>query len=117
MVIRGVPGRNGRPLDNWQATATAALRPHPAIIINPRRERPTREGQDAEASVRWRRDHLFFADVALYWFTDGDPDPIAMLELGMLVGSRARLAVGASPRCASRTALRRSWRCPACCRN
>ncbi|MFC6022718.1 nucleoside 2-deoxyribosyltransferase domain-containing protein [Plantactinospora solaniradicis] len=93
------------PRDNWQATATAALRPHPAIIINSRRERPTREGQDAEASVRWRRDHLFFADVALYWFSDGDPDPIAMLELGLVVDRRVRLAVGASPRCTRRAAL------------
>jgi hypothetical protein len=93
------------PFDNWQATAVAALRPHPAIIINPRRERPKREGQDAEASVRWRRHHLFFADVALYWFTDGDPDPMAMLELGVLFDSRVRLAVGASPRCTRRGAL------------
>jgi hypothetical protein len=91
--------------DNWQATATAALRPHPAVILNPRRERPTRQGQDAEASVRWRRLHLFFADVALYWFTDGDPDPMAMLEVGMLLGSTVRLAVGASPRCTRREAL------------
>jgi hypothetical protein len=91
--------------DNWQATAVAALRPLPAVILNPRRERPTREGQDAEASVRWRRLHLFFADVALYWFTDGDPDPMATLELGMLLDSRVRLAVGAAPRCTRTAAL------------
>ena len=44
-----------------------------------------------------------FADVALYWFTDGDP--VAMLELGMLVDSTVRLAVGASARCPRRGAL------------
>ena len=46
------------PGDNWQARVVAALRPHPAVIINPRRERPTRQGQDTEVSVRWRRLHV-----------------------------------------------------------
>jgi hypothetical protein len=91
--------------DNWQAAAVAALHTYPAVIINPRRERPTHDGQDAEASVRWRRLHLFFADVVLYWFADGDPDPMAMLELGTLLDARARLAIGASPRCSRRGAL------------
>lgn len=91
--------------DNWQATAVAALRPLPTVILNPRWERPTRQGQDAETSVRWRRLHLFFADVALYWFTDGDPDPMATLELGMLLDSTVRLAIGASPGCTRRAAL------------
>ena len=91
--------------DNWQAAAITALRPQSAIILNPRRERATRAEHDSEASVGWRRLHLFFADVALYWFADGDPDPMAMLEMGMLFDSSVPLVVGASPRCTRRTAL------------
>jgi hypothetical protein len=96
--------------DNWQATAVTALRAYPAIVINPRRERPTRKQQDDAVSVRWRRLHMYFADVALCWFADGDPDPMAMLELGVLCDSVVRLAVGASPRCSRRAALKEHLR-------
>ena len=91
--------------DDWQTTAITALRPYPVVIVNPRRERPTLVGQDTEQDVRWRRGHLFFADIALFWFGDGDPDPMAMLELGTQFDSSIRLVVGASPHCTRRAAL------------
>lgn len=91
--------------DDWQTTAITALRPYPVVIVNPRRERPTLAGQDTEQDVRWRRGHLSFADIALFWFGDGDPDPMAMLELGTQFDSSIRLVVGASPHCTRRAAL------------
>jgi len=87
---------------NWQSYVVSELKDVPGMTVyNPRRkdfpEHPAPKA--SEEQIAWEFEHLRDADVVLFWFSPGSPNPMALYELGMWANSRTDTIsiVGADP--------------------
>ncbi|MFC8661919.1 nucleoside 2-deoxyribosyltransferase domain-containing protein [Streptomyces sp. NPDC057199] len=91
---------------DWQKTATAALDDLDITVLNPRRSNFPLHDPNAEAAqVRWEYRHLRRTHLVMFWFPESPTShqPIALYELGALVGEGGALVVGADPGYVRRT--------------
>ncbi len=66
-------------------------------VCNPRRPQDFEDGADEyERQVTWELDHLLVADLALFWFPAAECR-ITRIELGLIIGGRRPVVVGADP--------------------
>lgn len=85
---------------DWQATAAAALDDLDITVLNPRRSSfPLHDPHAETAQVRWEHRHLRRADLVMFWFPQSPTShqPIALYELGTLVGEGRALVIGTDP--------------------
>jgi len=81
---------------NWQKDAIDYFKRNfhenvPITIYNPRRENfPINDPNASEQQIVWEFNHLSEADIILYWFSAGSPNPIVFYELGMHCNSHAQ---------------------------
>ncbi|WP_216586412.1 nucleoside 2-deoxyribosyltransferase domain-containing protein [Streptomyces brasiliscabiei] len=91
---------------DWQKIATAALDDLDIAVLNPRRSNFPLHDPNAEAEqVRWEYRHLRRAHLVMFWFPQSPTShqPIALYELGALVGEGGALVVGTDPGYVRRT--------------
>ncbi|MFK0120110.1 nucleoside 2-deoxyribosyltransferase domain-containing protein [Streptomyces sp. NPDC090994] len=91
---------------DWQKTVTAALDDLDVTVCNPRRSNSPLHDPNAEtAQVGWEYRHLRRADLVVFWFPESSTShqPIALYELGRLVGEGGALVVGTDPGYVRRT--------------
>lgn len=72
----------------------------PITIYNPRRENfPINNPNASEQQIVWEYNHLADADIILFWFAPGSPNPIVFYELGMHCNSSDKTCfIGCDPR-------------------
>ncbi|MET8561221.1 nucleoside 2-deoxyribosyltransferase domain-containing protein [Streptomyces flaveolus] len=91
---------------DWQKTVTAALDDLDVTVLNPRRSNFPLHDPNAEvAQVGWEYRHLRRANLVMFWFPESSTShqPIALYELGALVGEGRALVIGTDPDYVRRT--------------
>lgn len=73
--------------DDWQKYVCDRLAfelPDNVVIDNPRRPGPMDPTHEPSAreQIIWEHEHLRYADIQIFWFPKGGPNPIALFELG-----------------------------------
>ncbi|MFD3563442.1 nucleoside 2-deoxyribosyltransferase domain-containing protein [Streptomyces sp. NPDC058686] len=105
---RNPPASDGGISDcpDWQKTVTAALDDLDVTVLNPRRSNfPLHDPNGEAAQVGWEYRHLRRARLVVFWFPESrtSHQPIALDELGALVGEGGALVVGTDPGYVRRT--------------
>jgi hypothetical protein len=83
----------------WQAELIGALGDIDMVILNPRREKWPRNGDEAEIvrQIKWEFQMLQQASAISFWFPKETVCPITLYELGRAAAVNKTLFVGAHP--------------------
>lgn len=88
--------------EDWQSKVVKRFSGYQNVVfLNPRRKTwdPTLDhgSQEFQTQVKWELEHLYLADVVLFYFQPGTNSMVSLLELGLLLGLRANVIICCSP--------------------
>lgn len=86
--------------EDWQTELSSAFSDQDVVFFNPRRDAwdaswkqdPT-PGTKFEEQVSWELAHVEAADIVVFYFDPETKSPVTLLELGLCLGSGARILV------------------------
>ena len=82
----------------WQTEMVDLLSSTDLAVLNPRRKDfPIHDPSAAEAQITWEHEHLWMADLILFWFPSETLCPIVLFELGFWLSKHKKLFIGVDP--------------------